>query len=71
MGTLSSAIFGVKTELDNGSSIEDVTAVLEKLKLSSSSDNEASVAFNKLIENNMTILMHLPALSTRLLNIEV
>ena len=67
---LSSAVFeSSSNELGDASSAEDVTAVLKKLNSSPSSNNEASVVFDKLKLHKPTVLSQLPALSTELLRI--
>jgi len=69
MQTLSKKIFeSSSNDLGDTSSVEEVTAVLEELVSSPGSD-EVSIALANLIKNNKSILMHLPALSTKLLNI--
>ena len=68
---LSSAVFeSSSNDLGDTSDAEDVTAVLEKLNSSPSSNNEASVVFEKLKAHKPKVLSQLPALSARLLNIE-
>jgi len=67
--SLSDNIFGINAGLNESSNAEDVKAVLEKLKLSPDSNNEASVAFDKLKLHEPTTLSQLPALSAKLLRI--
>jgi len=70
MQTLTKKIFeSSSNNLDSSSSsVEDVTAEIVKLNSSPGSD-EASIALANLIKSKKSVLMNLPALSTKLLNI--
>ena len=69
INSLSDNIFGINTGLNDSSSAKDVTVVLEKLNLSPDSNNETSVALEKLKAHKPKVLSQLPVLSNKLLSI--